>query len=117
MINCNECGREYPPVTIWPIHCCCTNRIREDGTQLGKRVLKSPRPKDEKAVPVGDKRAAAKYPCTNRGDVVRMSDCGCDGNRRVYACGIGGECMIRQLPRSTFAGRFCETCSDRRDDG
>ena len=102
MITCDKCGRQYPPVRVWPIHCSCKNRIGLDRIGENKPVERKPRTP-----------GSVEFPCTHRGEVLRKLDCGCAGDSRVFACGIFGECQIRRLKPGLGPEATCNFCESR----
>ena len=106
-ITCDQCGKVWPLVNVWPIHCSCGNRVGLDRVSQNKPTERKPRPV----------RKLIKLPCIHRREPLRKLNCGCEGNSTVYRCELRGECLIRPLKASTFCGPTCDDCSYRRDDG
>jgi hypothetical protein len=103
MITCEQCGRAWPLVDVWPIHCTCRNRVGLDRVAENKPIVRTPR----------EVRRAVKLPCIHRGAPIRKLDCGCEGNSILYRCELRGECLLRPLPASTFRGATCDACDVR----
>ena len=104
-IACEKCGKVWPLVDVWPIHCTCRNRVGLDRVGENKPVERKPR-----AV------RPIEFPCRHRGEVLRWLDCGCAGDSRVFACSVFGECAIRKLKPGIGPDATCNLCESR-DDG
>ena len=106
MITCEKCGKVWPLVDVWPIHCTCRNRVGLDRVGENKPITRTPR----------EVRRSVKLPCLHRGEAIRKLDCGCAGDSRVFACSVFGECAIRKLKPGIGPDATCNICESR-DDG
>ena len=60
------------------------------------------------------KEPSIPFACSHRGQEIGKVDCGCGGNRIIYACPIMERCIVAPLPESTYQGATCSDCKSRR---